>query len=1801
MTRQYVQLLALFSNWDKYTDALETSRNAMGTLQEQQDTYMEGTKSLLKQLKAAQEDLYDSLIKPEDIEGVVSVIIDITKAVTTFVDTLGGGMSVLKGLGLLAVQVFSRQIANSIAISITNMRNLNENSRKLAAQMEILERFKGANINDPNTQRLIQMKEQMLQYKAVLTAQQQQEADALINSTNEIQNQRAAWEQNKQAAQDFYELQTGRNVVISQSMGKTITDEIKADLRDIQQHWVGATNAVDNYNRAVRAMDRADLAQEENNNESSMRNFGNAVNRVNEILDIYNAELTEMLDSNRLAGPILSEVTEAVRNFETVRRAAIERVGSEPLAISQDLELREAAQRLVETWRRAGLDIQRQINDTTSVINRELAGQTRSLEEAANRVANAHQNIIRGAGLQLTLNQFTQLVGTIGQASFALNSFINLFRTWQDEDIGTNQKILTTFMIMGTTLPTLIASYNRLNELFGTTNTLVGYNNLLKQRNNVLDIENVANQVALNTAMGLNLTQRKDLVASILQRITAERLEIATMTEAQGIEMINTALQERGIVLNEMQVEMLWKKIAAETAASKSTSKLTLLTKAFNASLLANPIVGTIALLSGLVFTFNAVTGAIERAKEARIELLEKERDEAKAAAEEDKRIRELYETYQSFYATYTQTGENKDDLKTATEALCSALNIEIDTLDLLSDSYDNINDKILAYMKVKNKEAVESANLGKLSTGYALLEEGTVGNINEIARRGISIRGGKSGLNKYDEEISNYFEKNLNELVDQLDLFLGGYSDRFAEFDYQGRAVEFGRIGSLNIFGIEDPETLIKVRENLQETYDFLKKEFADEPEVILRSQLFKNIGKFLEDTEDNVKAYIQFEEDIRDSLISSAETILKEEENIDISDIKKPEDFKQYREKYIKALKEVYSDQGIEKSDEEIEKIAKQYYFNKIDALSAQERDYQLEKEMHERFQNSKKEIDDFIKELRDKEEIELAIKIVPQGGETIDEFRDRLTEEYAYYYTNSAQEIQTALNSMAKEKKTQKELKEENELLDALERKYAQYFTTLERGSHEYLSTLREIKEHEETLAMEGLQATKRRQTRELEESLEILDIYKDYAEKGGIQPIDVPGFEEALEKVENNLEELADTEYRIKLQIDADLETDIDDAFGLASEFEELRDIINDDLYYTLEEAQDLINRGYGALFENSKEYIEGISEDAKTAAETVIAVNEDTMNSFIDSRQAELEADRQAKIAQLEMQKTLIDAQRNALRSKLEALQAAASAESDVEAAAAMQRAVTAEAEYQAATERLNKELTNESDAANEKQDINKTLFDALGGMYDQNSANYQQAEIDATTVQQREINTRLKNVQLLSAAYSALGNVIKAAMQGESLGEIGVGSAGGAGGLKQSKSKEMLTKKTTAKELSVDDLSDYVKDLYNNNRKEYDATTKALLEETENRLKSADAQYGAADAAISALNSANLNLDRTQGLATPGGRGKGGGGGKEKKEKEPDTIDLLEEELDRYHDINLELEELENNLDRLNKQQEKLYGKELIDNLNEQLNILEKQKKAYEEKLSIAQEEKREIGDFLSGQGVIFDEEGYIDNYKSAMNAKLNYVNTIINQYNAMNAEQQKTFKDTVEQAKKDYETFKDKIERYDELVSSFMPEIIDSIQDATNEEIEININKFTMEVELRLDMAEAERDFNEFRRKVIDQVKDDEPFGEGILKNAEAKLRDVYSYFRLDPEVVEKYGKFFNLEDNDYLKLFNSKQEEINSLTSEIEELEIELNNLANQDDWEAWDELTIYVDSLYNKISDLEDEMDSLFELDL
>jgi hypothetical protein len=498
------------------------------------------------------------------------------------------------------------------------------------------------------------------------------------------------------------------------------------------------------------------------------------------------------------------------------------------------------------------------------------------------------------------------------------------------------------------------------------------------------------------------------------------------------------------------------------------------------------------------------------------------------------------------------------------------------------------------------------------------------------------------------------------------------------------------------------------------------------------------------------------------------------------------------------------------------------------------------------------------------------------------------------------------------------------------------------------------------------------------------------------------------------------------------------------------------------------------------------------------------MNQQTVNAYIDGKQTELEADKTSKITQLQSQREILVAQRSALASKLNALKKAVAASDAATAAEYLNKAQTYESDYQKQVAALNASLEDGKDAADEELTINEQLYNQLGGMYDTDTENEQDADEQAVNTQSQNIKSRISNWELAIAAAQAYAQQVAVADDGVVINApLSKKTQGGTSSKTQS--TPVTKKDLTLNKIDEKDLEQYFTG--NKVSQEYLDTVNAMISQTESELGSLDDQIGYIDLAIASLNASSTALDKAQ--SELGKTTGSSSGSSSDSTTDPETLDLLEDELDLYHDIDLEINKITTSLSRLQKQQEKLVGKDLINNLNKQLEVLEKQVDAYERKMTIANVEMAGIKGQLANAGVTFDDEGYISNYASIYAKKLALVNAAIAEYNTLTAEQQEAQKANIEIIQSEFETFKENIERYDELLNSTIPELEDSITEALDQQIEIEISKFKMEIDIRLNMAEAERDWNKFKKTVIDGISDKD-----ILGNAKSSLDDLISYW---------------------------------------------------------------------------------------
>ena len=121
--RQYTQFVALINNWDKFQQNLATAQNAEGQLNTQAETYAQSWEAARKRVKAASEDIYDSLLNEQFFVDFDNALAKIFHQIANVIDAMGGMKGVLVTLGAVFTQVFSKQLSQSLQNLVYNVRS----------------------------------------------------------------------------------------------------------------------------------------------------------------------------------------------------------------------------------------------------------------------------------------------------------------------------------------------------------------------------------------------------------------------------------------------------------------------------------------------------------------------------------------------------------------------------------------------------------------------------------------------------------------------------------------------------------------------------------------------------------------------------------------------------------------------------------------------------------------------------------------------------------------------------------------------------------------------------------------------------------------------------------------------------------------------------------------------------------------------------------------------------------------------------------------------------------------------------------------------------------------------------------------------------------------------------------------------------------------------------------------------------------------------------------------------------------------------------------------------------------------------------------------------------------------------------------------------------------------------------------------------------------------------------------------------------------------------------------------------
>ena len=200
-----------------YTDALETSANAAGTLQKQQDIYMESTAAHLQQLSTEAERTYDILFDQKTVNGFTDALTGLLGVFSDLLAGLGGGIRDFTFFGSTVANIFNKQIGSAIERQIENFEKMRANVSREELQRDIIAQGGVAGEGVTNAAAVDKeaiYAEKTLELQRYLTAEQ---AEQFTNETAEI----GLLEQRIQGIEQYRKIAEQLGVQISEDAAET--------------------------------------------------------------------------------------------------------------------------------------------------------------------------------------------------------------------------------------------------------------------------------------------------------------------------------------------------------------------------------------------------------------------------------------------------------------------------------------------------------------------------------------------------------------------------------------------------------------------------------------------------------------------------------------------------------------------------------------------------------------------------------------------------------------------------------------------------------------------------------------------------------------------------------------------------------------------------------------------------------------------------------------------------------------------------------------------------------------------------------------------------------------------------------------------------------------------------------------------------------------------------------------------------------------------------------------------------------------------------------------------------------------------------------------------------------------------------------------------------------------------------------------------------------------------------------------------------------------------------------------------
>lgn len=426
---------------------MQMSVNAMGTLQEQQDIYMESTKAHLAELSTAWERVFDSFVDNKGINSGIDVLTGLTNGLANFIEALGGGGNTLLTFGSIFTNIFSKQIAESIDATIKNSQAAKYNLQQLEGVLKTLNAQQESFAQGNNGQKNQAIETRIAGVQKIkdragaglLNTEQIEQGMAIVNAHATAQNSLDAFDkQTEQLAnriQAFVatqgELMTAEEAekaLISSNTAEyekyvQAIDKNDATLQQYKEDINQLKVAQEEYKKALEGVEQAEQQYGKRSNEATRarqsrdakgKNLAQATKNVTK-------DLSTLGNRSDLSGSTLEGLQETnatvIANIKTTTKEGLKDIANDIQGLADAAE--SAMQDVEADFTKLGQDVEQHGSDITNGVRDQLVGDEQSTGEEETK-------FFENVDMTSRIQNIVQMTAAVGQLASGIQTLINL-------------------------------------------------------------------------------------------------------------------------------------------------------------------------------------------------------------------------------------------------------------------------------------------------------------------------------------------------------------------------------------------------------------------------------------------------------------------------------------------------------------------------------------------------------------------------------------------------------------------------------------------------------------------------------------------------------------------------------------------------------------------------------------------------------------------------------------------------------------------------------------------------------------------------------------------------------------------------------------------------------------------------------------------------------------------------------------------------------------------------------------------------------------------------------------------------------------------------------------------------------------------------------------------------------------------------------------------------------------------------------------------------------------------------------